>query len=89
MEQVKINLSNSTIRNAKVLIGLVDHELLKNSRLGYGYGAIHYQDYGLKVDRDVLDYMREHYEKQGFKVEVNYPTNVIEGKEKIFTVRVI
>lgn len=86
MGQAKINLTNRPNKVAKSLIKFVDEDLLRNSKNGYGYGSIYYQRFNYKVDEQVLDYMKDHYENQSFEVQVEYPSNS-DNRYKTFTIR--
>ena len=87
MEQANENLAKRPHEIAKQLIKMVDADLLTNTKKGYGYGSIFHQRYDAKVDDQVLNIMREYYENQGFKVKVDYPSNVGSNSLKEFTIR--
>lgn len=87
IDQAKENLLNRPKKVAEKLIELVDEDLLKNSEKGYGYGSIYHQQYSVKVDKEVLDIMKEHYEEKGFEVTIDYPSNVENNNRKTFLIR--
>lgn len=74
-EKALENLSKRAKRVAKMLIKEVDKSLLYNSTKGYGFGSIDYRNYIPKVDAEVLDIMKAHYEDLGFEVSADYPSN--------------
>jgi len=80
------NYKKSQVKNAKILISRLNNLIKDDSEKGCSGTYIHYNKSGLTVKKECLDYMKEYYEALNFKVEVSYPSNIENNRDKEFRV---